>query len=53
MLSQHAQLAALLAGQSMPPLPQLLSLGISLAAAGLLAWAGSRRLGSERFVCGL
>lgn len=53
MLSQHAQLAALLAGQSMPPLPQLLSLGISLAAAGLLAWAGSRRLGSERFVFGL
>jgi len=53
MFSHQAQLSAILAGKalSMPLLAA--SLGVTAVAAGLLAWLGSRRLGSERFVFGL
>ena len=53
MLSQHAQLSALLSGHAVAP--QLLALAAAgcLGGAALLIAFGSRRLGSERFVFGL
>jgi sodium transport system permease protein len=53
LLSQHAQLNALLTGQAIAPLALGLSLAGCAGAAALLVWRGSRRLGSERFVFGL
>lgn len=53
MLGQQDQLTALLAGQPLMAAPLAASAVLCLGAAGLLAWAGSRRLGSERFVFGL
>lgn len=53
LLSQHAQLGALLGGQALA-LPALaLSLAACLGGAAAMVWAGARRLGSERFVFGL
>lgn len=53
LLSQHAQLGALIAGQAVGwPALGLSAAGCILGAA-LMVWAGSRRVGSERFVFGL
>lgn len=53
MLAQERQIAALLGGQTLVPGVFALSVAATLCAAVLLAWAGSRRLASERFVFGL
>lgn len=53
LLSQHAQVGALLSGQPIAPLAPVLAVSACVAGAAFLVWAGSRRLASERFVFGL
>lgn len=53
LFSQHAQLTYLFTGQELGPVAVGLSLLGCASAAIMLAWAGGRRLGSERFVFGL
>lgn len=53
LLSQHAQLGALVAGQALAPQLVAISVAGCLGATALLIAFGSRRLGSERFVFGL
>ena len=53
LLGQERQIAAMLGGEAVMPGMAALTVAATLACAALLAWAGSRRLGSERFVFGL
>lgn len=53
LLSHHALLTALLTGQAISPMALAASVAACIGGAALLVWAGTRRLGSERFVFGL
>lgn len=53
LLSQHALLTALLTGQAVAPAALAASVAACIGGAALLLCAGTRRLGSERFVFGL